>query len=236
MYSKTLEEKEKNMTEPLITEKRINAYEGIKVKTIKQNGSTGQKLAVKLFDTDRNGVLDKNEADCFNNFTFTSKPKELTMYRTVDGKKQATVIKYENIEDLEHSRISVNNHCSFRFGEKHYLDDRNKSLGCVFDSGINIDVNYKKAVVDMKNKKVAIEGNGRNNHDTDISAWGIELTLNNVDVKNIDFNDGTLNLKNTSNKEKYFDRATQIETCGNWGTEIRINKDSDSKFKLNKYS
>lgn len=128
------------------------------------------------------------------------------------------------------------NYCSFRFGEKYYWDDSDKSLGYQCDSGIKIDVNYKKAVVDMKNKKVAIEGNGQNNHDTGISAYGIELTLNNVDVKNMDFNDGTLNLKNTSNKEKYFDRATQIETCGNCGTEIRINKDTDSKFKLNTYS
>ena len=224
------------MAESRIIEKKINAYEGIEVETIKQKGSTGQKLAVTLFDTDKNGVLDKTEAECFNSFTFTSKQKELTMYRTVDGKKQTTIIKYENVEDLKYSKIGANNRSLFLFGGKNYFNDEDESGGYTFNSGIDIVVNYKRAIIDMKNKKVDIEGNGRGSHDTGIGAYGIELTLNNVDIKHMDFNDGTLNLKNTSNKGHVIDRKTIIESCRNCGTEIKINSDSDSKFELNTYS
>lgn len=223
------------MTEPMITEKKLNAYDGIEVKTIQQNGSTGQKIAVSLFDIDGNGRLYGDEVDNFNSCTFTSKPKELTMYRNIDGKKQVTVIKYENTKDLEFSAVKKKS-CCFNLNPQCVGKDVLSGENLYTDGDyIDIYVGYDKAVIDFKNKKASIEGNGRNSYDDFIGARGIELTLNNVDVKYIQFNDGTLNLNNTSDKGVLRNSETQIKTCRNQGTSINVHKDSDSKIKIDQY-
>lgn len=224
------------MTDPLKTEKKCYAYDGIEVKTIQQNGSTGQKIAVTLFDIDKNGRLYYDEVERFNSYTFTSKPHELTMYRNINGEKQVTVVKYEKAEDLNTSYVNAN---SCFIGLKTRCIGRDISSGkglYIWQDFLDIDVDYKKAIIDFRNKKASIEGNGRSSHDNSIHASGIELTLNNVDVKEIDFNDGTLNLNNTSDKGLLFDNETKITTCRNQGTSINVQKDSVSKIKIDSYS
>ena len=223
-----------------VDEKEVKAHTGYHVAHIKAIGSTAQNLAVSLFDTDKNGVLNGREVNHFNSFSFSSKPNELTMYRIVDGKRQTTVIKYEKPEDFQCSVMS-DTFCGFYFGGTKYLGGNEETKYYTLNSGVSLDlVNYEKAVIDMKNKKVTIDGTGRNKWDFAIKASGIdELSLNNLDLRMIDLKDGvTLNLKNTSDKGIFSDSKILIKTSEHNinDKKIKINSDSDSKFELKPYS
>lgn len=69
------------MTNPQIkTQAKVQAYEGISLKTIQQKGSDGQKIMAPLFDTDGNGKLEGLEVKRFNSSIFKTEPGKVTMY------------------------------------------------------------------------------------------------------------------------------------------------------------
>lgn len=206
------------MTQPQIkTEPRINAYEGMKVETVKQQGSTGQKIAVSLFDENRNGILEKDEAELFNNYNFTAKKNEITMYDKANDR--TLQIKYNSLDELYDMYKGKPLNClsNFFFGKymKNGQQYTKHSFGRVAD--------YKKITIDMPNAKVNVEGASGS-----LYGRNIDLTVSNSDCDEIYMNGGTLNLKNVKDEGLLWDSSTDVKTDG----KTKVEKDANTKAEI----
>jgi hypothetical protein len=207
------------MTGPIKrAEQRMEVFKNTTVETVKKNGSSGQKLMVNLFDKDRNGILDEQEAKHFNSCRFTTEDNKITMYYTrEDGTQKVTEIIYSNPEQI----------CDMYNG--HALNTLSR-----FDFDANgkhckayLYADYNKATIDMTTGTVTIEGGGGSADR--ITGRNIKLNVTDCSLKYITMHGGELNVKNTKNVGLLWDSATKVSTDG----KTIIKQDNESKIKVN---
>lgn len=215
------------MTTPpkIITQNRIEAYDGIKIETIKKEGSDGQKLMVSLFDQNHDGQLDEKEAEEFNRYNFSVKEGEVTLYRkNDDGTKSSLTLLYDNFEEdvlnpsnKGNPKNSISDELDFKFkNDKGEICSINAS-----ETGSRY-----RAIIDMIKGAVTLKGRDS----SCINAKNVDLSLEYCDVKEVRISDGSLNLKNTKNRGSIWDSAVNVTTNNN--TVIRSDKNSD--YEINK--
>ena len=172
------------MSNPQIkTQARIEAYEGIELKTIKQKGSDGQKLMAPLFDTDGNGKLEGYEVEAFNNCRFKAEPGKVTVFDKYYETPNITEIKYgkDGFQgEYQSYQFALRN-------KKHYFS----ILGNPDATGGMI------TKVDLTKGKVTVE-NADPNYPRGYEMWAnnVDLTVKNSQVSSIDIYGGSLKLEN----------------------------------------
>jgi len=212
------------MTQPQIKpEARINAYEGMHVAEIKKSGSTGQKIAVPLFDYDGNGILEGEEVERFNACNFKSEKNKLTIYDRSDN--STLEIRYKDLKELycEHNGRAMN---SFEYGFKFSFNEKGKDKTYT-NSSISLLGGFKKAVIDMFKGKVSIEGtSGYNNS---LMGNNVDLSVKDTNTDVIDMSGGKLTLENVKAKGLLWGyNATEVETDG----KTVVKQDADSKAEI----
>ena len=227
------------MTNPQVRpEARVQIYEGMTVENVKRKGSTGQKIAVSLFDGDKNGVLNKKEAEKMNRCIFKAEKNKLTIYENRgDGTKKQLEIKYNKLEDLSNSLIIIRNDASiFEWG---YKKENGVEIAKKMKQFIFLRDRYDKMTIDMPAGKVSVQGAKANS----ISGTNIDLSVKDSDLYHIDIDaDTNLNLNNVRCEETsyapggptkidvYGDKAT-IGTVFNSKYKVKTHKvDSDSTY------
>ena len=209
------------MSNPQIKpEARLNIYDGISVETVKRNGSTGQKIAVSLFDEDGNGKLEGYEAEKMNRCNFTSEPGKLTIFENKgDEKPREMEIKYGNLEELynEYKGKNLNKLWTFHFGryEKEGETYYKYYFGHLTD--------YEKISIDMPAGKVTVQG-----ADGNLYSRNIELSVKDSDIDEISATGGKVSLENVKNEGLLWDSATEVKNDG----KTVVNGDADSKYEI----
>ena len=173
------------MPEPkLVAQDRVKIYEGLSVKTVQQNGSDGQKLMASVFDKDKNGFYNKEEASLFESYRFKTTKDEIYMYQRNSENPNINIrIKYNNPNELNYLQIeedgmSWNNKKGQRISLENAEGDYN-------DVDIDIPKNQAK-VSTAKNMSGNVEKLSANNIDLIVSG----------DIENIIYDNGKLELKN----------------------------------------
>lgn len=205
------------MTDPKIKpQARLEIYEGMKVETVKQKGSQGQKMMVSLFDSNWDGTLDKNEAALFNSYNFTTEKGKITMYENnEDGTRNITELKYDNFEkDVLnlHEGTPLNKPGSYNF-------ENDKGERCFYGASMNAE----KTSIDMVTGKVTVE----NADSGAIWANNIDITVKNANIDQISTTNANLKLENTKNTLGFWDIATTVYTDG----KSTIKADANSKYE-----
>ena len=174
------------MTNPQIkTQAKVQAYEGISLKTIQQKGSDGQKIMAPLFDTDRNGKLEGLEVERFNNCIFKSEPGKVTMYdRTNDPEKPFVAEITYGKEGLRGEYRGKDYESTLDVSDK-----RNKKSVTIYD------IYSGKAKIDLPKGKVTL--NNLDGFDASVFADGMDVETNNSVIDYIDIKRGDLKMKNT---------------------------------------
>lgn len=201
-------------------ETRLHIYDGISVETVKREGSTGQKIAVSLFDEDQNGILEGYEAERMNRCNFKSEPGKLTIFEDKGDKKNRVMeIKYGNLDELyaECQNVVTNDINSFSFGE--YEKEGKKYLKYHFSKLAD----YEKISIDMPAGKVTVQGAKGS-----LFTRDIELTVKDSDLNGIYASGGKVNLENVKNEGLLIDSATEVRTDG---TTI-VKGDADSNYDI----
>jgi hypothetical protein len=200
-----------------IAQKRVQAYVGMNVKTIQQHGSTGQKMMVSLFDTDKDGVFCEYEAIEFNRYSFTTEKGKITMREQYEGKVHTTELIYDDFEkDVlhKHNGMTLNTYRSFNFEKKD--GDR-----AVFDARYPVG---GKTTIDMVNGKVTVQGVEASR----LFCTNAELTVKDSTIQDIDLRKAKLNLENTSAYAPIGSGSTDIVADG----DSVINADGDSDYDV----
>lgn len=205
------------MTNPKVqTQARLEIYEGMKVETVKQKGSQGQKMMVSLFDDNNDGTLDKKEAALFNRYNFTTEKGKITMYKNnEDGTRYITELKYDNFE----KDVLCQNKGKALNSPHHFSFENNKGERCSYESFMSAE----KTSIDMVTGKVTVE-NADGDH---IVANNIDLTVKNSDIYAIDASNTDLKLENVKRTEGFWDVATTVYTDG----KSTIKADANSKYE-----
>ncbi len=204
-----------------VAQKRIQAYSGISVETVKAHGSDGQKLMVSLFDRNHDGKLDELEAEHFNSYRFKTEEGKIRMTDINDGTELELI--YDNFEkDVLHLYKGVTLNDLERYSFKNEAGE-----SCYFAKIIKA----AKTVIDMVTGKVVIEGAKPSGIRCGSNIYGrnIELSVKDSDVSEIHIKNGTLELENTKNRGLIFDSATKVETDGK--SVIKADKDSEYDIK-----
>ena len=218
------------MTNPQVrAQAKLHIYEGMSVDTVKRHGSDGQKIAVTLFDTDRNGKLEGAEVTEMNDCTFKSEPNKLTIWgKQNDETISQLEIKYKNLDELYDTYKGRT--LNFMYGTSRFIFSFNKYLKDGEDCCKNhfgfIGNSYKKISIDMPNAKVTVDG-----ADGNISGRGLDLTVKNSDAEAISTRGGKIKLENTKNKGLLWDSPTRIETDGKTAVEQDANSEVEVKNK-----
>ena len=197
------------MTNPQIkTQAKVQAYEGISLKTIQQKGSDGQKIMAPFFDTDGNGKLEGLEVKRFNNSIFKTEPGKVTMYDRSDNPEKPFVA------EITYGKEGLRG----KYGETTVLevsDKRNKKSVKIWADGIS-----GKAKIDLPKGKVTI-----NNLNKDCSAYvfanGMDVETNNSVIDYIDIKRGDLKMKNT-------------ESAGIFSSTVDVTTDGESTVTTDK--
>ena len=212
------------MTNPQIKpEARVQIYEGMSVETVKKEGSTGQKIAVPLFDNDGNGKLEGYEVTRMNRCNFKSESGKLTIFENrEDGKRREMEIKYGSLEELytfAPSGRALNDMNHFFFGcyEKNGQKYHKHSFSKVAD--------YEKISIDMSNAKVTVQGAEGN-----LYARDIELSVKDSDLEKISIKGGKLKLENVKDEGLLWDSATEVKSDG----KTVVSADANSKYEVSK--
>ena len=217
------------MTNPQVKpEARVQIYEGMTVENVKRKGSTGQKIAASLFDGDKNGVLDKEEAEKMNRCIFKAEKNKLTIYENRgDGTKKQLEIKYNKLEDLSNSLIIIRNDASlFEWG---YKKENGVEIAKKIKQFIFLRDRYDKMTIDMPAGKVSVQGAEGNG----IFGTNIDLSVKDSDLYHIGINEDTnLNLNNVRCEGSSSDDPTNIEVNGDKAT---IGTVFNSKYKVKTY-
>lgn len=210
------------MTNPQVKpEARVQIYEGMTVENVKRKGSTGQKITASFFDVDKNGVLDKEEAEKMNRCNFKAEKNKLTIYENRDdGTRSQLEIKYNKLEDLYHCSIS-NDTSVFEWG---YKKENGVEIAKKIKRFLFALDEYDKITIDMPAGKVSVQGAEGNR------IWGVntDISVTDSDLEKIGMAaDTNLNLKNVKNEGLLFDSATEISVHGDKATMGTV---SDSKY------
>ncbi len=203
-----------------VAQERIQTHAGMSVETVKRNGSEGQKLMVMLFDSNRDGILDKREAEHFNRYRFTTEEGKISMTNIENG--DVLELKYDNFEeDVLHlyKGEPLNYPHDFTFKNK-------DGKSCYFSKLTRA----AKTVIDMVTGKVTIEGAKPAGMRCPSNIYGrnIELTVKDSDVEEISITNSKLNLENTKDEGIIFDSATKVQT----DEKSTIKADTDSKYEV----
>ncbi len=79
-----------------VPEKRLIIREETPVSTVQKEGSTGQKLFAPLFDVDKDGKYNSDEAECFNSYRFKSSSESVVLWK---GEKK-TIFEINNLKNV----------------------------------------------------------------------------------------------------------------------------------------
>lgn len=113
-------------------EKKYVVQADSKISDIYSKLNSVQKQTVSLFDKDRNGVLDKNEAKAFNNTVFSDKGDSVDCWiQLSSGKKQKVSVKKDAI-DTSALSLSLKETAKKKVGNKiyHYQEERLSRENC----------------------------------------------------------------------------------------------------------
>lgn len=195
-------------------EKKMYIQEGTTVKTVKQHGSSGQKLAAGLFDVDKNGVYNYDEAGTMNDCVFTKESKSLTIYDKYKGK---TEIKFGDNPELFDDKNSSDESGNIK------LYDKNTKMKVEISQDFEGDKSKKE--IDFQTKKVKVE----NLSGGDVAVENANLEVKNSEVGSISTKNSSVNLKNVKDKGIIFDSATVVNTDTN--SDIITDKQSKVDIK-----
>lgn len=207
--------------------KKITVNEGTSVETVKKHGSAGQKMAINLFDHDKDGKMDASEASLFNNCTFTTGNGSLTIYDRSNSEKnpKVTEIRYGKDPDKV-----LNNGYNYYDGDL-YLDTcKRDDKGIAKDNtGMYYATTYTengtKTTVDFNKNTVNVQGGGVEK----IYTINADLHVKNADIEEINLAGGSANLKNVKDKGLIKDTATKINADG----DVKdISADTNSKVDI----
>ena len=197
------------MTNTQVSNQRpVKAYAGMDVETIKRNGTEAQKLAVTLFDEDKNGYLSKEEAENFNSYSMDKTKDGL---RLVNRKERQWIeIKYDNYEkDISNSTVGYFNFTNEK-GEQ--------CTAGLWSKAKHILADLVKGKFEINKAELKEEVYLINN---------VELTVTDADVLNIEAkNNAKINLNGVKNEGYVYDSPTEIEHDGT----VTINADESSEY------
>ena len=200
---------------------RTHVYEGISVDTVRKNGSDGQKLAVNLFDTDNNGVLDKREAALMNSCNFKAEKGKLTIFRhNNDGSKATIEMKYNVDEEVFVAASRIAQTDKGLILELMGHNNEGKDIG-VFGAHIS---KYENISIDCSTGKVNVKGAEGN-----LYSDRLNLTVLDSDIESIDTNNGRVKLKNVKDETFFGYSATKVNTNGQTVIEPPVNSKVEVK-------
>lgn len=186
------------MTNPQIkTQAKVQAYEGISLKTIQQKGSDGQKIMAPLFDTDRNGKLEGLEVERFNNCIFKSEPGKVTMYDRSDDLEKPFVA--EIAYGKEGLRGSYDGWGNLDVSDKH-----NKKSVTIYGTSGNAKIDLPKGKVTLNNLKEYV---------AEVFAYNMDVETKNSFISDITIKKGDLKMENTKD-DNIFSSTVNVTTDG----------------------
>lgn len=197
-------------------EQRIEVFEGMTVKDVQENGSEAQRIVAKAFDKlekskefkEGDGVYSEREAELFNNYRFTldKENKELRAYNTKT--ECVTVIKYNNLEELEKHAALIGENNKFKGGQ---------------------------VIYDFRNRTATFDGLSAYHGSLSILSAGM---ADRVVVKNCSLHSisgflyhGTLDIKNTKEVGILWNSATKVML----EKDAVIKADEESKIDIRRY-
>lgn len=186
----------------------VKAYAGMNVESIKQKGTEAQKLAVSLFDKNKDGYLSKEEAENFNSYSMRKTEDGLRLVNRKE--KQLIDIKYDNYEkDISNSIVEY-----FEFTNE-------KGEQCT----AGLWSKAKRILADLVKGKFEI-----NKAELEQEVYmvnNVELTITDADVRYIKAkNNAKINLNGVRDEGYVYDSPTEIEHDGT----ITINADESSEY------
>ena len=231
-------------TQQLSPKSQIVAKEGISLQEIKKSGSYGQVIAAPLFDYNNNGKLEGEEVDNFNDYKFDVKEDEsgtktltlsrwakkgLNYDRTEVQLDRTTVIKYESLEQLydTESRQMYARGIGGNYVDKY---DNPATFKTAINEWVNIGQPYKSAVIDLKEKRVIVDGMEQQEYKSrTINASNFDVTVKNSDIDHVVMRNGSLRLENTYSYSFY---AKPIDVATNGVDKVKVTKDNKSLVNI----
>lgn len=188
------------MTNPQIkTQAKVQAYEGISLKTIQQKGSDGQKIMAPLFDTDGNGKLEGLEVERFNSSIFKTEPGKVTMYdRSNDSEKPF-------VAEITYGKEGLRG--EYDGWHLDVSDKHNKKSVTIYGTGTG------NAKIDLPKGKVVLNNINRDQFSAEVDAYGMNVETKNSKISDINIKKGDLKIKNTKSGG-LFSSAVDVTTDG----------------------
>ena len=188
---------------------------GMTVENVEKKGSKAQQLAASLFDASGDGVLQKAEAQLFNNcdISLNEDKKQLTITQGAEQNKTTVTLTYNSEKDLKNFYINGTS-----FGK---TEPVTKDCSLRIPLSESTQINYN---IPEKN----LAANRCDGRERLLYAKGLnEFTLSNSGLDAI-YAQGTKSVKITNTADRgYFETSTKLEVDKNAELEI------DSKSKIN---
>ena len=206
--------------------KGIEVFEGQKVKDIQLSGSEAQKLLAANFDTNGDGVYNKEEAAEFNNYVFTlnEEDKVLTIKNTKTN--TTTQVTYDNLDQVQKSgAVILKNTARYENGTINY-DLKNQKV--VFDGG-TFKIYHGKyfGLIPNTTSSVVLEKLSED-------SGKVDYVIKNSSANDICYTDdvSSITIINTKKVGTFFDRKTGIYHFGHGLGDTQISIDKSSKAEV----
>lgn len=198
-------------------EVQFNVVPGMTVENVQRNGSEAQAKAIVLFDANRDGVINKNEAKAFNSFDVKldkiENGNKLSLFSKENYRpyqKREISIVYTNEDQLV--GLSANSHF---FGK--YMD-----FGAAFSDFRKISYNASENTLRFEELDDGVIYRADNLSSLEIYRSDLEK----LNAKNVD----TIEIKETANKDLW---DTSSELTLNKDTNLKVDENSKVTIKYN---